>query len=66
MGNMTRLLTVEEVAERCGVQPGTIRAYNSREQMPQPDVTYGRTPLWKPKTIETWMASRPRISDEQD
>lgn len=66
MGNVTRLMTVEEVAERCGVQASTVRAYNSRGQMPPPDVTYSRTPLWKAKTIDTWMANRPRITDEQD
>ena len=27
--------------------------------LPKPDDTYGRSPVWLPSTIEQWMANRP-------
>lgn len=49
-----RLLTVTEVAAAVGVDPRTISAYKTREQMPAPDKQYGRTPLWRESTIRKW------------
>lgn len=48
------LLTAREVAALLGLHPGTITSYRARHQMPEPDVTYGRTPLWRLSTIRTW------------
>jgi predicted DNA-binding transcriptional regulator AlpA len=58
MPRTATLLTIQEVADRLGVTPSTISAYKSRKQMPPPDRQYGRTPLWKATTIDTW---RPEV-----
>ena len=50
-------LTSKQIAEILGISPKTIGAYKARGQMPPPDKEYGRTPLWKTSTIETWRAS---------
>ena len=49
-------LTTTEIAIALGITRDTISAYKSRGQMPQPDKTFGRTPLWKLSTIQTWRA----------
>jgi predicted DNA-binding transcriptional regulator AlpA len=49
-----KLLTASQVAELLGLSRNTITAYKAREQMPEPDVVYGRTPLWKEATIKAW------------
>ena len=48
------LLTSKEVALLLGVSSKTISAYKARKQMPEPDIQYERTPLWKAKTINEW------------
>jgi len=52
------LWSVAEVAAYLGVLPGTVPAYASRGQMPQPDGYVGRSPWWRPETIRTW---RPQL-----
>lgn len=47
-------LTTAEIATVLGVTSDTISSYKSRGQMPQPDKTFGRTPLWKLATIQAW------------
>lgn len=47
-------MTSTQVAEYLGISPKTISAYKSRGQMPEPDRTYGRTPLWRKDTIDQW------------
>lgn len=49
-----------EVAAHLGVAPATLYAYRARGQMPEPDGQLGRSPWWRPHTITTWHASRPR------
>jgi DNA-binding transcriptional MerR regulator len=53
-------LTLAEVAEMCGLQPGTLSAYRARGYMPKPDQQFGRTPLWRPRTINKWRAQMNR------
>lgn len=48
--------TTTDVANYLGVQVGTVSSYRQRQQMPSPDATYGRTPLWKAQTIIEWRA----------
>ncbi|UXY28553.1 helix-turn-helix transcriptional regulator [Streptomyces sp. HUAS TT20] len=45
--------TIAEVAEHWGVNEQTIRAYRSRGrgELPAPDKTFGRSPVWRPATI---------------
>lgn len=53
------LWTTDDVATFLGVQRDTVSSYRSRQQMPKPDRTFGRTPLWRPETIKMWAAARP-------
>ena len=50
----SQLLTQTEVAELLGLSRKTLSSYKSRKRMPEPDVQYGRTPLWKIETITNW------------
>jgi hypothetical protein len=45
--------TINDVAEHWGVTPQTVRTYRSRRrgELPEPDAVFGRSPVWKPKTI---------------
>jgi predicted DNA-binding transcriptional regulator AlpA len=55
---MMNYLTTEDVAARLGVAASTVRAYNSRGQMPAPTGHVGRTPYWSPEDIEPWLEQR--------
>jgi DNA-binding transcriptional MerR regulator len=48
-------LTTEDVAAVLGVAASTVRAYNSRGQMPEPSGHVGRTPYWTPEDVEPWI-----------
>lgn len=58
MVNIEDVLTTEDVAKIAGVRPGTVRQHIQRGVMPEPDGYLGRTPWWKRKTIEHWLATR--------
>jgi predicted DNA-binding transcriptional regulator AlpA len=49
------ILSTEQVARELGVAPSTIRAYVSREQMPQPSGRFGREPYWLVDAITPWL-----------
>jgi hypothetical protein len=49
-----------DVAAYLGVRIGTVSAYRLRGQMPSPDMTVGRTHMWRPARIIGWHESRPR------
>lgn len=49
-----------DVATYLGVRVSTVSGYRRRGQMPPPDMTVGRTHLWRPKRIIEWHAERPR------
>lgn len=54
-----RALGVNEVAERTGLSPNTIKSYASIPgRMPQPDVMIGRVKGWFPETIARWIERR--------
>ena len=55
------MLTVKDVAARLGVKPRTVEAYRHHIQygFPEPDGRLGRTPWWKPATIDDWQKGRP-------
>ena len=53
-----RLLTAESVADLAGIKIATLDAYVSREQMPAPLATVGRTRLWLEPTVKGWLATR--------
>lgn len=52
--------TTSDVAAYLGVKVATVSSYRIREQMPEPDLTVGRTHVWHPATIIEWHESRPR------
>lgn len=54
------LLDVQAVANRLVVKPETVRWYHKKGQMPKADMYFGRTPVWKSETIETWVSQRGR------
>lgn len=67
----TNLLTLADVAERVGVGYESMRTYHQRAaknrragavkqgDLPAPDKTFGRSPVWAASTIERWVAERP-------
>ncbi|GED96443.1 helix-turn-helix transcriptional regulator [Gordonia crocea] len=56
---MIRYLTRNEVADRVGLAPGTINAYDRRGYLPEPDAKIGRVNGWLPETIDEWNRNRP-------
>jgi hypothetical protein len=52
------LWSVEMIATATGTAPATIRAYNSRGQMPPPTGHIGRSPYWAAHVIGPWIDSR--------
>lgn len=52
--------TTTDVATYLGVRVGTVSTYRKRGQMPAPDLTVGRTHMWRPGRIIEWQSSRPR------
>jgi 8-oxo-dGTP diphosphatase len=52
--------TTDQVATYLGVSASTVRAYLTREQMPEPDLRAGQQRLWRPETIKRWHQHRPR------
>jgi 2'-hydroxyisoflavone reductase len=52
--------TTSEVASYLGVAVATVSSYRIRGQMPAPDMTVGRTHVWRPSTIVAWHNARPR------
>lgn len=55
----------DDVATFLGVSGSTIRAYVARKQIPPPDRMFGRSPGWKPRTIQAWDSARPRKSKSE-
>lgn len=52
--------TTSDVAAYLRVQVATVTNYRKREQMPPPDMTVGRTHMWRPARIIAWHGTRPR------
>jgi hypothetical protein len=52
--------TTSDVASYLDLKVATVSAYRARGQMPEPDMTLGRTHVWKPERIITWHESRSR------
>ena len=52
--------TTDHVAAYLGVSASTVRAYLTRDQMPEPDLRAGQQRLWRPETIKRWHQHRPR------
>jgi len=52
--------TTKEVADYLGVKLGTVSAYHHRGEMPRAEERFGRTYVWRPRTITEWNENRPR------
>jgi aminoglycoside phosphotransferase (APT) family kinase protein len=52
--------TTSDVAAYLGLQVATVSSYRLRGQMPEPDLTIGRTHVWRPSRIIAWHRERPR------
>jgi predicted DNA-binding transcriptional regulator AlpA len=64
------LIGIADVSRLTGLPPTTIRTYKWRAKkwkrrpvtsgvpLPDPDLTFGRSPVWRRSTIETWMQER--------
>ncbi len=52
--------TTSDVAAYLGLRVATVSSYRARGQMPQPDMTLGRTHVWRPSKIIDWHKGRPR------
>lgn len=52
--------TTSDVAAFIGVRVATVSTYRQRGQMPEPDMTVGRTHMWRPARIVEWHDARPR------
>ena len=67
----TNLLTLADIAEEIGVSVDSIRVYHQRAtknrrleaerpgDLPEPDETFGRSPVWRRSTIRAWIERRP-------
>ncbi len=52
--------TTSDVAAYLGLRVATVSSYRTRGQMPPPDMTLGRTHVWRPSKIISWHKGRPR------
>ncbi len=52
-------LTNADAAALVGITAASWRRYVSSGRAPRPDGHLGRTPWWRPDTIEQWKAQRP-------
>lgn len=52
--------TTSDVAAYLGLRVSTVSSYRMRGQMPKPDMTLGRTHVWRPSKIIEWHQQRPR------
>ena len=50
--------TTSDVAGYLGVQVATVTNYRKRAQMPAPDLTVGRTHMWRPARVIEWHKAR--------
>ncbi|HET6699523.1 MAG TPA: hypothetical protein VFG88_10580 [Nocardioidaceae bacterium] len=53
------LLDSEGVAALLGVKRESVTRMKARGDLPEPDETFGRSPVWRAATIIEWQAQRP-------
>ena len=47
----------EELAEAFGISTRTLERERSAGRFPRPDLHIGKIPLWRPETIDAWIAA---------
>ncbi|AXQ51867.1 DNA binding protein [Gordonia phage Catfish] len=63
---MIEYMSVGEVAEYLGLSLNTIKSYDRRGYMPEPDARIGRNFGWSQATIDEWHANRPGRGSRTD
>jgi hypothetical protein len=53
------MLTVADVSRLAGVSKATVDSYRYRGELPAPQATRGRTPLWARPIVHRWLRNRP-------
>lgn len=68
----TQYLSLAEIAERAGITHESMKTYHKRAvanreaghprpgDLPPEDIRLSRTPGWSERTVDAWLASRPR------
>ncbi|QQM15121.1 helix-turn-helix DNA-binding domain protein [Gordonia phage Banquo] len=56
---MIEYMSRGDIAEYLDVTVDTVKSYDKRGYLPEPDATIGRVFGWKRETIERWAESRP-------
>lgn len=57
--DMDGYYTSQQLADLLGIKRASIHRYRTRGDIPDPDETVGRTPLWSKPRIDKWLAERP-------
>lgn len=47
--------SADQVAERLQISVQSVYTYHASGRLPAPDRYFGRTPVWRPATIETYI-----------
>ncbi|ORM14094.1 hypothetical protein [Prescottella equi] len=63
---MIEYLSRGEIAERYGYSLDTIKSYDRRGYLPEPDAKVGRNYGWLPATIDAWHENRPGRGSRTD
>lgn len=63
---MLHYLSRGEVAEYLGVTLSTIKGYDRRGYLPEPDARVGRNYGWLRETIDAWLLTRPGTGARTD
>ncbi len=58
------LVGVSEIAERLGVQRGTVSIWKLRGFMPKPDSELKSGPVWRWSRIEKWARETGRLKED--
>lgn len=53
------MLTMQDIADRLGIDRASVQKYRTRGELPPADQMIGRTPVWRPATVERWIRRRP-------
>lgn len=56
----SQLIGMDELAERSGLAPATVRAHLHRGTLPPPVARVGGSPAWTRPVVEDWLATRRR------
>ena len=60
-----QLLRLVDVARCLGISRRTFERERSAGRFPVPDLKIGKTPLWRPSTVQNWIEAQSRKSSGQ-